>query len=624
MNTEKMNKTKLKDVYAKVVWNVSGVVEPDAPRVYVGDDEDRKYVIRLIDDDTKEVVDQTMIKSNEWFKGSIWWYVNWLVVVMTIDGEEIYRENFDLKGKLIRIIINSDSIGDTIAWFPYVEEFRKKHQCKVICQNSFSWFWEEDYPEIIFVPRETDVRNTYCTYVLGTTFDEDYKYRFPSSFINTPMQKCATDILGLPDKEIRPMIYKSLKERMIQDKYVCISQHSQGRDKGWNDPGGWQHLVDHLKAAGLQVMAISKEKCNLDGIIDMCGDHPLEDRINQLEHCEFYVGISSGISWLAWAVGKHTILISDVTPPWSEFQSNITRIHNKRNNINKVSYAAPEFPSPKEYVINKVQQYVSSHVKFDEEKIENKFTELVKPDDFKLLIMMATYNRKGTTEVCLGDFYEQKHHKDKILIYDDHSDDYDLEWVSQFADQVIKLPKKAGIIQMRIQHLIHFVKQNEYDVVYFTDNDAIHDPDWRDKLKELYYLDIDGKHRRPVCLYNSAFHGNSTRSIYYKHRVFLRRTAPGISMLLDREMAIMILNKLNNVQSQLLDKMWDYLFIDMLGRLVITSDISYVDHFGFTGLHNRNPERDKAISPTVYLKRNRPKTLRKIVEKERNYLTKKR
>jgi len=62
----------------------------------------------------------------------------------------------------------------------------------------------------------------------------------------------------------------------------------------------------------------------------------------------------------------------------------------------------------------------------------------------------------------------------------------------------------------------------------------------------------------------------------------------------------------------------------MLGRLVITSDISYVDHFGFTGLHNRNPERDKAISPTVYLKRNRPKTLRKIVEKERNYLTKKR
>ena len=36
-----------------------------------------------------------------------------------------------IKGKVVYIIFQSKGLGDTLAWFPYVEEFRKKYNCKV-------------------------------------------------------------------------------------------------------------------------------------------------------------------------------------------------------------------------------------------------------------------------------------------------------------------------------------------------------------------------------------------------------------------------------------------------------------------------------------------------------------
>ena len=33
-----------------------------------------------------------------------------------------------IKGKVVYIIFQSKGLGDTLAWFPYVEEFRKKYR----------------------------------------------------------------------------------------------------------------------------------------------------------------------------------------------------------------------------------------------------------------------------------------------------------------------------------------------------------------------------------------------------------------------------------------------------------------------------------------------------------------
>jgi hypothetical protein len=38
----------------------------------------------------------------------------------------------DLTNKRVYISFDSKSLGDSIAWIPYVLEFKKKHDCKVI------------------------------------------------------------------------------------------------------------------------------------------------------------------------------------------------------------------------------------------------------------------------------------------------------------------------------------------------------------------------------------------------------------------------------------------------------------------------------------------------------------
>ena len=36
-----------------------------------------------------------------------------------------------VQGKTVHIIFQSKGLGDTLAWFPYVEQFRVENKCKV-------------------------------------------------------------------------------------------------------------------------------------------------------------------------------------------------------------------------------------------------------------------------------------------------------------------------------------------------------------------------------------------------------------------------------------------------------------------------------------------------------------
>jgi autotransporter strand-loop-strand O-heptosyltransferase len=52
---------------------------------------------------------------------------------------------------------------------------------------------------------------------------------------------------------------------------------------------------------------------------DMTGDRPLAERALWLRHADLFVGLSSGLSWLAWAVGTPVVMISGFTHPINEF-----------------------------------------------------------------------------------------------------------------------------------------------------------------------------------------------------------------------------------------------------------------------------------------------------------------
>jgi autotransporter strand-loop-strand O-heptosyltransferase len=216
---------------------------------------------------------------------------------------------------------------------PYAEEFRKKHNCKVVLSTFWNNLFEKEYPEIEFIGRGEVVHNINGQHNIGWYQPWTPKLN-PNDFRTIPLQQTATDILGLDYKEIRPKISIPDKPRAIEGKYVCIGMHSTAQAKYWNHPDGWQKITDYLNEKGYKVVHISKEQGEYMGnsppanIIDKTGDFSIEDRLVDLKYADMYIGIGSGLSWLSWAVGTPTVLISGFSAPFCEPTEGIERIHN--------------------------------------------------------------------------------------------------------------------------------------------------------------------------------------------------------------------------------------------------------------------------------------------------------
>ena len=285
-------------------------------------DKSSEYYVEFIDLDNRETIHLDYIKNNMWTKTDRKWYTNWLIrIVNRFSNKTIHEHIFNLTNKKVYIALDSKSLGDTLAWMPYVEEFRKKHNCETVCSTFWNHFFKSVYKDIKFVEPGTTVHDLYAMYEIGI-FDEDGKN--PNDTKKIPLQKIATDILGLDYVEIKPKIHKKPKLRKIKEKYVCIAPYGTSQAKFWNY--GWQEVVDYLNKKGYKVVLISKEESgymNNDhpkNIINKSGNLDIYDRINDLEHADAFIGISSGLSWLAWATGTPVVMISGHTKPWYEFE----------------------------------------------------------------------------------------------------------------------------------------------------------------------------------------------------------------------------------------------------------------------------------------------------------------
>jgi autotransporter strand-loop-strand O-heptosyltransferase len=297
----------------------------------LGEKSDSKYNIKFTDTKTNKLIHSDTIPVNHWVAPFRKWYTKWRITVTEeVSQKEIFSEELDLKGKKVLISFESSSLGDNIAWIPYVEEFRKEHDCEVSCSTFFNNLFEKEYPKIEFVSVGSSLENIYASYEIGWFDNWDNKEKNPNSVKTIPLQQTASDILGLKYEEIKTKINIESPDRPIEEKYVCISTSSTAGCKHWH---GWQEVVDYLNSKGYKVVVIQKEPLDymdLDSLENII--HPdtknIQEAITWLYNCDFFIGISSGISWLAWALNKEVVLISGFTDIFHEF-STPYRIINK-------------------------------------------------------------------------------------------------------------------------------------------------------------------------------------------------------------------------------------------------------------------------------------------------------
>lgn len=304
----------------------------NGPYLEVSNSIGNNYDVSFIDKQTGIVHYSTNISNNCWTRSNISYFVDWKIIAKRNDGE-VFEFDFDAKDKRVFIALESKSLGDTMAWFPYVDEFRKKWNCSVICSTFHNNLFIDQYPELEFVSPGSAVNGIYAMYKIGLFFDgDDINYKLhkvdPKGI---SLLGIATDILGLEYSEIRPRLKSSNIEKK---KRVGIGFHSTAQTKYWNNPTGWQEVTDFLISNGYEVVIASKEEDGYMGNFYPNGatripEGNIESLIDELNSCEFFIGISSGLSWLAWAINIPVVIISGFTDENLEPSDNIVRIIEK-------------------------------------------------------------------------------------------------------------------------------------------------------------------------------------------------------------------------------------------------------------------------------------------------------
>jgi autotransporter strand-loop-strand O-heptosyltransferase len=251
----------------------------------------------------------------------------------------VYNKNWDqvhefclLKkirsGKVV-IALESSSLGDTLAWVPYVNRFAEVHNCSDITVTTF-WnnLFDGQYDNLKFKHPGYSDADIDVLIGIGWYEETDINQHKVDPRL-CPLQKVASDILGLDYiGEIKPRLNKIIKDPPSDKKYICIGTESTAAAKHWNYPGGWQNLINLFKNVGYEVVVVHKQTNSFSNVIDRTGDKPIEDAISDILNCEFFVGVGSGLSWLSWGLDVPVVMISGFSQPFCEFSDKTLRIIN--------------------------------------------------------------------------------------------------------------------------------------------------------------------------------------------------------------------------------------------------------------------------------------------------------
>jgi autotransporter strand-loop-strand O-heptosyltransferase len=296
-----------------------------------------QWRVRLRDLDTGNIL---FLSDNQgaFVSSAKHYYVRFAIEVAEIDAGqevEVFSHTLDLRDREVVVLFPVGTLGDTVGWLPYAVRFGQAHGCKLICAMSglIIPLFRDAYPTIRFVTHEEltaqdIVASAYASYRLGLFFDDAASVHQPTDFRMVGLHRTAGYILGVDPAEAPPAITLDDDTRPIEQPYVCIAVQSSSQAKYWNNPRGWHEVVGFLKEQGYRVICIDQKMTHGTGLVwnhiphgaeDQTGDRPLMERARWLRHAAFFVGLSSGLSWLAWAAGAKVVLISGFTHPTNEF-----------------------------------------------------------------------------------------------------------------------------------------------------------------------------------------------------------------------------------------------------------------------------------------------------------------
>jgi autotransporter strand-loop-strand O-heptosyltransferase len=210
--------------------------------------------------------------------------------------------------KSVYVRFQSEALGDNIAWLPYLEEYERINNVLVYSNCCYSNLFGDVYPDRYFSKNDG----------IGDVVEIGITNR------EIPLQRVASDCLGLTFAERKPRFNFSKLNKSV-DKTITFSEFGSNYCKSWNNPYGWIKVIQHIVSKGYTPISVSKESTGLNNVRD-CTGLDLLSVCNLIYSSHAFVGVSSGLAWLAWVLNVPVVMISGHTHSYFEFQSGNERI----------------------------------------------------------------------------------------------------------------------------------------------------------------------------------------------------------------------------------------------------------------------------------------------------------
>lgn len=228
----------------------------------------------------------------------------------------------------------------------------------------------------------------------------------------------------------------------------------------------------------------------------------------------------------------------------------------------------------------------------------------------KIYIAIPVHNRGHVAAQCVPTVGAAMRNGDILHLYNDCSTEFSTDFVrALWRGTVVHECDHEGTEGQRRIHLADFLA-SDCERLYFTDPDALHDPDALSTLERLQDM-----WERPICGFNTSAHADVPGNTISQHgEIILRHYAPGISYLLTRAMVEKVDRACRALGTQLTAHDWQ--IPAFLGYRFAVTKTSVVDHVGHGGI--RHPVDagfdggDRALNPTPYLVAKRAEVVAKL------------
>lgn len=225
-----------------------------------------------------------------------------------------------LKGLDILLHLDSFCLGDTICFSSFLDYFYYTHQPKKLIVTTF---WPELFDNTSLYSFEPAVASPELqeTIIVDKIVNIGYR-KEDLGDTQAGLLDSAKNHFNLPLDTIPHKPPVKLKSFIKNPQKITIAPESLKKIAQWNYCGseGWQIIVDYLVNKGYEVHNVSFEKTlDLKNVTYHNGNKDIALPLQHICESVLFIGLSSGLSWLAWAYDVPVVMIAGFTKTHNEF-----------------------------------------------------------------------------------------------------------------------------------------------------------------------------------------------------------------------------------------------------------------------------------------------------------------